>query len=91
MEKPPVKNAAAPPIPDFQPAFRESEENEGELYEPFIVEAKRTPEIEEKKEEKEPIFVSQKKDIPQFDIPVSKCSRRETKFNQLHGKRTPCT
>ena len=71
-ETPPVKNAAAPPtIPDFQPALRDSKENEGELYEPFTVEAKRKPEIEEEKKETEPIYVSEKKDIPQFEIPVS--------------------
>ncbi len=71
-ETPPVKNAAAPPtIPDFQPALRDSKENEGELYEPFTVEAKRKPEMEEEKKEKEPVYVSEKKDIPQFEIPVS--------------------
>jgi stage VI sporulation protein D len=69
---PPVKNAAAPPtIPDFQPALRDSKENEGELYEPFTVEAKRKPEVEEERKETEPIYVSKKKEIPQFEIPVS--------------------
>ena len=68
----PVKNSTAvPPIPDFQPAFRESDENKGELFEPFIVEAKRIPEMEEQ-EEKEPVYLSRKQDVPQFDIPVSK-------------------
>lgn len=68
----PVENkAAVPPIPDFQPAFRKSEKKEEELYEPFIVEAKRTPEKEEQ-EETEPFFVSQKQNEPEFDIPVPK-------------------
>lgn len=66
----PVKNATGvPPIPDFQPAFRESEEDKGELFEPFIVEAKRIPEIEEQ-EERQPVYLSEKQDIPQLDIPV---------------------
>lgn len=61
--------AAAPPIPDFQPIFRQSEEKEEDaLFEPFIVEAKRTPEIEEE----ESIFVSKKRDVPQLDISASK-------------------
>ena len=42
---------AVPPIPDFQPAFRKSEKKEEELYEPFIVEAKRTAEKEEQEDQ----------------------------------------
>ena len=58
----PIENiVAVPPIPDFQPAFRKSEKKEEELYEPFIVEAKRTPEKEEQEESK-PFFVNRKQD-----------------------------
>ena len=68
----PIENiVAVPPIPDFQPAFRKSEKKEEELYEPFIVEAKRTPEKEEQEESK-PFFVNRKQDEPEFDIPVPK-------------------
>jgi stage VI sporulation protein D len=63
--------AGVPPIPDFQPIFRKEKENEGELFEPFTVESKRTPEIEER-EEAEPLYLSKKQDLPLFDIPVPK-------------------
>lgn len=75
MNDSPVKNiAAVPPIPDFQPAFRKSQENEGELYEPFIVESKRTP---EKEELTDPVFLGKKQVMPQFDIPVQKYQAEE--------------
>lgn len=66
-ESPLDTKVAAPPIPDFQPAFRKSEEKEdAELYEPFIVEAKKAPERTEK-EGTEPIFESNKHNL--IDIP----------------------
>ena len=68
--------AAAPPIPDFQPAFRKSEENEEELYEPFIVEAKRTPELE-KQEDNELVILSEQRDTSPIDIPVQKDQTEE--------------
>ncbi len=79
--------AAAPPIPDFQPVFRKSEENEGELYEPFIVEAKRTAELE-KQEDKEPAFFSKKQDIPSLDIPVQK-NQTEEQVQPIEREATP--
>ena len=55
--------AALPPIPDFQPIFRKSEEKEGELFEPFTVEAKRAPDLEK---ETEPLYISNLQELPQY-------------------------
>ena len=74
-ESPVSYTAAAPPLPDFQPTFRQEEQQEGELYEPFIVEAKRTPDVEE--ERVAPLFISKQPDIPVFDFSVPKFQERE--------------
>ncbi|MDM5293670.1 stage VI sporulation protein D [Peribacillus simplex] len=60
--------AAVPPIPDFQPVFRD--EQEEELYTPFSAEAKRVSEANEEEEE-EPIYLSDQHGVPVFEIPVS--------------------
>ncbi|WP_057911546.1 stage VI sporulation protein D [Peribacillus muralis] len=60
--------AGMPPIPDFQPVFRDEEEDE--LYTPFSAEAKRVAEADEEEEE-EPIYLSDQHNAPVFDIPVS--------------------
>ncbi|MGG4264337.1 stage VI sporulation protein D [Peribacillus simplex] len=62
--------AAVPPIPDFQPVFRDEQEEEEELYTPFSAEAKRTSEANEEEEE-EPIYLSDQHSVPVFEIPVS--------------------
>ncbi|MGE7766726.1 stage VI sporulation protein D [Peribacillus sp. NPDC096540] len=59
--------AGVPPIPDFQPVFRD--EQEEELYTPFSAEAKRVSETQE--EEEEPIYLSEQHNAPVFEIPVS--------------------
>ncbi|USK84270.1 LysM peptidoglycan-binding domain-containing protein [Peribacillus asahii] len=74
-ESPVSYTAATPPLPDFQPTFRQEEQQEGELYEPFIVEAKRTPDVEE--ERVAPLFISKQPDIPVFDFSVPKFQERE--------------
>ncbi|USK58985.1 LysM peptidoglycan-binding domain-containing protein [Peribacillus asahii] len=74
-ESPVSYTAAAPQLPDFQPTFRQEEQQEGELYEPFIVEAKRTPDVEE--ERVAPLFISKQPDIPVFDFSVPKFQERE--------------
>ncbi|USK69395.1 LysM peptidoglycan-binding domain-containing protein [Peribacillus asahii] len=74
-ESPVSYTEAAPPLPDFQPTFRQEEQQEGELYEPFIVEAKRTPDVEE--ERVAPLFISKQPDIPVFDFSVPKFQERE--------------
>lgn len=60
--------AAVPPIPDFQPVFRDEEEEE--LYAPFSAESKRVSEANEEEEE-EPIYLSDQHNAPVFEIPVS--------------------
>ncbi|WP_170971513.1 stage VI sporulation protein D [Peribacillus simplex] len=60
--------AAVPPIPDFQPVFRDEEEEE--LYAPFSAESKRVSEANEEEEE-EPIYLSDQHSAPVFEIPVS--------------------
>ncbi|MGE7182676.1 LysM peptidoglycan-binding domain-containing protein [Peribacillus sp. NPDC006672] len=60
--------ASVPPIPDFQPVFRD--EQEEELYTPFSAEAKRVSEANEEEEE-EPIYLSDQHSVPVFEIPVS--------------------
>ncbi|MFB6801831.1 stage VI sporulation protein D [Peribacillus butanolivorans] len=60
--------AGVPPIPDFQPVFRD--EQEEELYTPFSAEAKRVSETEEEDDE-EPIYLSEQHNAPVFEIPVS--------------------
>ena len=74
-ESPVSYTTAPPPLPDFQPTFRQEEQQEGELYEPFIVEAKRTPDVEE--ERVAPLFISKQPDIPVFDFSVPKFQERE--------------
>ncbi|MFJ7753278.1 stage VI sporulation protein D [Peribacillus muralis] len=59
--------AGMPTIPDFQPIFRDDEEDE--LYTPFSAETKRVAEADE--EEEEPIFLSDQNSAPVFEMPVS--------------------
>ncbi|MGE6375585.1 LysM peptidoglycan-binding domain-containing protein [Peribacillus muralis] len=59
--------AGMPTIPDFQPVFRDDEEDE--LYTPFSAEAKRVAEADE--EDEEPIFLSDQNSAPVFEMPVS--------------------
>ncbi|MFD6439058.1 stage VI sporulation protein D [Peribacillus sp. NPDC060186] len=61
--------AGVPPIPDFQPVFRDEEEEE--LYTPFSAEAKRVSETHEEEEEEVPIYLSEQHNAPVFEIPVS--------------------
>ncbi|MFD6206881.1 stage VI sporulation protein D [Peribacillus sp. NPDC060253] len=61
--------AGVPPIPDFQPVFRD--EQEEELYTPFTAEARRVSEANEDEEEEEPIYLSDQHNAPVFEIPVS--------------------
>ncbi|MGE7759030.1 LysM peptidoglycan-binding domain-containing protein [Peribacillus sp. NPDC097895] len=61
--------AGVPPIPDFQPVFRD--EQEDELYTPFTAEARRVSEANEEEEEEEPIYLSDQHNAPVFEIPVS--------------------
>lgn len=60
--------AGMPTIPDFQPVFRDEEEDE--LYSPFSAEAKRVAEANEEEEE-EPIYLSDQHSAPVFEMPVS--------------------
>ncbi|MDQ0882915.1 stage VI sporulation protein D [Peribacillus sp. V2I11] len=75
--------AAVPPIPDFQPVFRDEEEEE--LYTPFSAEAKRVSEAnEEEEEEEEPIYLSDQHNAPVFEIPVSPYPEEEEWETEVH-------
>ncbi|MBO0996341.1 stage VI sporulation protein D [Bacillus sp. SD075] len=73
--------AAVPPIPDFQPVFRDEEEEE--LYSPFTAEAKRVSE-ENEDEEEEPIYLSDQHNAPVFEIPVSPYPEEEEWETEVH-------
>ena len=73
--------AAVPPIPDFQPVFRDEEEEE--LYAPFSAESKRVSEANEEEEE-EPIFLSDQHSAPVFEIPVSPYPEEEEWETEVH-------
>ncbi|MFJ7509767.1 stage VI sporulation protein D [Peribacillus simplex] len=73
--------AAVPPIPDFQPVFRDEEEEE--LYAPFSAEAKRVSEANEEEEE-EPIYLSNQHNAPVFEIPVSPYPEEEEWETEVH-------
>ncbi|GAB6256422.1 LysM peptidoglycan-binding domain-containing protein [Peribacillus sp. N1] len=73
--------AAVPPIPDFQPVFRDEEEEE--LYAPFSAESKRVSEANEE-EEKEPIYLSDQHSAPVFEIPVSPYPEEEEWETEVH-------
>ncbi|MDW7613541.1 stage VI sporulation protein D [Peribacillus simplex] len=73
--------AAVPPIPDFQPVFRD--EQEEELYTPFSAEAKRVSEANEEEEE-EPIYLSDQHGVPVFEIPVSPYPEEEEWETEVH-------
>lgn len=68
--------AARPPIPDFQPIFRKSEEKEGKLFEPFTVEAKRAPDLEK---ETEPLYTSSPQELAPFDLSVQQYQEQTIK------------
>lgn len=72
--------AAVPPIPDFQPVFRDEEEEE--LYAPFSAESKRVSEANE--EEEEPIYLSDQHNAPVFEIPVSPYPEEEEWETEVH-------
>ncbi|WP_286197801.1 stage VI sporulation protein D [Bacillus sp. ISL-34] len=72
--------AAVPPIPDFQPVFRDEEEEE--LYAPFSAESKRVSEANE--EEEEPIYLSDQHSAPVFEIPVSPYPEEEEWETEVH-------
>ncbi|TDL88278.1 stage VI sporulation protein D [Vibrio vulnificus] len=74
--------AAVPPIPDFQPVFRDEEEEE--LYAPFSAEAKRVSEANEEEEEEEPIYLSDQHNAPVFEIPVSPYPEEEEWETEVH-------
>ncbi|CAH0208456.1 stage VI sporulation protein D [Peribacillus sp. Bi134] len=73
--------AAVPPIPDFQPVFRDEEEEE--LYAPFSAESKRVSEAN-KEEEEEPIYLSDQHSAPVFEIPVSPYPEEEEWETEVH-------
>lgn len=73
--------AAVPPIPDFQPVFRDEEEEE--LYAPFSAESKRVSEANEEEEE-EPIYLSDQHNAPVFEIPVSPYPEEEEWETEVH-------
>ncbi|USK73631.1 LysM peptidoglycan-binding domain-containing protein [Peribacillus frigoritolerans] len=73
--------AAVPPIPDFQPVFRDEEEDE--LYAPFSAESKRVSEANEEEEE-EPIYLSDQHNAPVFEIPVSPYPEEEEWETEVH-------
>jgi stage VI sporulation protein D len=73
--------AAVPPIPDFQPVFRDEEEEE--LYAPFSAESKRVSEANEEEEE-EPIYLSDQHSAPVFEIPVSPYPEEEEWETEVH-------
>ncbi|MFS0765176.1 LysM peptidoglycan-binding domain-containing protein [Peribacillus phoenicis] len=73
--------AAVPPIPDFQPVFRDEEEEE--LYAPFSAESKRVSEVNEEEEE-EPIYLSDQHSAPVFEIPVSPYPEEEEWETEVH-------
>ncbi|PKF89190.1 hypothetical protein CW306_07655 [Bacillus sp. BA3] len=73
--------AAVPPIPDFQPVFRDEEEEE--LYAPFSAESKRVTEANEEEEE-EPIYLSDQHSAPVFEIPVSPYPEEEEWETEVH-------
>ncbi|MEE3953633.1 LysM peptidoglycan-binding domain-containing protein [Peribacillus frigoritolerans] len=73
--------AAVPPIPDFQPVFRDEEEEE--LYTPFSAESKRVSEANEEEEE-EPIYLSDQHNAPVFEIPVSPYPEEEEWETEVH-------
>ncbi|MFE4810437.1 stage VI sporulation protein D [Peribacillus simplex] len=74
--------AAVPPIPDFQPVFRDEEEEE--LYTPFSAEAKRVSEANEEEEEEEPIYLSDHHNAPVFEMPVSPYPEEEEWETEVH-------
>lgn len=74
--------AAVPPIPDFQPVFRDEEEEE--LYAPFSAESKRVSEANEEEEEEEPIYLSDQHNAPVFEIPVSPYPEEEEWETEVH-------
>ncbi|MCK1981858.1 MULTISPECIES: stage VI sporulation protein D [Peribacillus] len=73
--------AAVPPIPDFQPVFRDEEEEE--LYAPFSAESKRVSEANEEEEE-EPIYLSNQHSAPVFEMPVSPYPEEEEWETEVH-------
>ncbi|MGW8424455.1 LysM peptidoglycan-binding domain-containing protein [Peribacillus simplex] len=73
--------AAVPPIPDFQPVFRDEEEEE--LYTPFSAESKRVSEANEEEEE-EPIYLSDQHNAPVFEMPVSPYPEEEEWETEVH-------
>lgn len=73
--------AAVPPIPDFQPVFRDEEEEE--LYAPFSAEAKRVSEAIGEEEE-EPIYLSDQHNAPVFEMPVSPYPEEEEWETEVH-------
>ncbi|WP_141994353.1 stage VI sporulation protein D [Bacillus sp. B4EP4a] len=73
--------AAVPPIPDFQPVFRDEEEEE--LYAPFSAESKRVSEANEEEEE-EPIYLSDQHNVPVFEMPVSPYPEEEEWETEVH-------
>ncbi|MEY9868559.1 stage VI sporulation protein D [Peribacillus sp. B2I2] len=73
--------AAVPPIPDFQPVFRD--EQEEELYTPFSAEARRVSEANEEEEE-ESIYLSDQHNAPVFEIPVSPYPEEEEWETEVH-------
>ncbi|MFJ8067959.1 LysM peptidoglycan-binding domain-containing protein [Peribacillus sp. NPDC096447] len=74
--------AAVPPIPDFQPVFRDEEEEE--LYAPFSAESKQVSEANEEQEEEEPIYLSDQHSAPVFEIPVSPYPEEEEWETEVH-------
>ena len=74
--------AAVPPIPDFQPVFRDEEEEE--LYAPFSAESKRVSEANEEEEEEEPIYLSDQHNVPVFEMPVSPYPEEEEWETEVH-------
>lgn len=91
IEEPIQNTPSAPPIPDFQSVFRQTDVKEEELFEPFTVEAKRVPENKlEKSEEidlfsisKPPLLTPDDSPISQSELQTARTSSEEKEIEKV--------